>query len=179
MFPICKLGEYTSFTPSVPQFYQNAYSSEEALKKILFELGRLAAYANDLADAINDRRDFERLELRVARLEEWANNVRDALDALVNGGRARNPMSGMFDFLYIILKQMYDTLRTHAMTWRQLAATGRTWAELAGDSKTYIEVDMLSNDIWGDGTELIKYTSPNRIDVNTPGFYEEVHINGN
>lgn len=167
-------GAFTRFTPSIPAFYRNVYSTEEGIKRILFELEKLVAYANELADAINDRTDFERLERRVAMLEEWQREVSAAIAALVNGGRARNPLSGMFDYAYVIFKQMYDTLRTHAMTWRQLANTGHTWAELASNGKTYIEVDMISNDIWGDGTELIKYTNPGGIDTNTPGFVEEV-----
>ena len=175
MFPLVPYGAFTRYTPAIPAFYRNVYSSEEGIKKILFELCKLSAYANELADALNDLDEGEaQLAGRVKDLAKRIDDVSRMLDGLKLGGRSRNPVTGAFDYLYVTFKQIWDTLRVHAMTWRQLAATGHTWAELAGDGKTYIEVDMLANDIWGDGTEQIKYTDPDKIDIRTPGYIEEV-----
>lgn len=173
MFPLIPYGAFTRYTPSIPEFYRNIYSSEEGLKKILLELSKLAAYANELADAINrlDGSDSQ-LELKIKRLQERIDALYSMLEDIALGGKTRNPMTGAYSFVYVALKQLYDTLRVHSMTWRQLANTGHTWAELASNGKTYIEVDMLANDIWGDGTEQIKYTEPSRIDVKTPGYME-------
>ena len=175
MFPLVPYSAFTKFTPSIPAFYQNAYSSEEVLKKILFELCKLADYANDLAKALNELDgEDDQLALRIRELQRRVDAIAAMLDGLKVGGRSRNPVSGGFDYMYTIFKQMYDTLRVHAMTWRQLANTGHTWQELANDGKTYIEVDMISNDIWGDGSEQIKYTDPDRIDNRTPGYVEVI-----
>lgn len=175
MFPILPYGVFTRFTPTVPDFYRNIYSQEEGIKKILFELCKLSAYANEIADGLNELDgDYSQLAGRVQELSKRIDAVSALLDGLKLGGRSRNPVTGAFDYLYVTFKQIWDTLRIHSMTWRQLASSGHTWAELAGDGKTYIEVDMLANDIWGDGTEQIKYTNPANIDIHTPGYIEEV-----
>lgn len=175
MFPLVPYGAFTKFTPSIPAFYRNVYSEEEGIKKILFELCKLCEYANELSGALNDLDgDNAQIRLKISILQDRVDAISKMLDDLKLGGKSRNPVSGAFDYLYVVFKQMYDTLRVHAMTWRQLANTGHTWAELANDGKTYIEVDMISNVIWGDGSEQIKYTDPAKIDVKTPGYFEEV-----
>ncbi len=163
-------GAFTKYTPVVPAFYRNIYSQEEGLKKILLELDKLAAYANELADAINSI-DTSILNRRLAFIERRLSKLEKAFESIKLGGRVRNPVSGLYNYTYVALKQMYDVLRVHSMTWRQLAATGKTWEEL-NNGKTYIEIDMLANTIFGDGTETVKYTPERGIDVNTPGFKE-------
>ena len=163
-------GAFTKYTPVVPAFYRNIYSQEEGLKKILFELDKLAAYANELANAINSI-DLRVLDRRLNYIERRLVKLEQAFESIKRGGRVRNPVSGLYSYTYVALKQMYDVLRVHSMTWRGLAATGKTWNEL-NNGKTYIEIDMLANTIFGDGAEIIKYTPTRGIDDDTPGFKE-------
>ena len=173
MYPLVPFGAFTDFTPVVPAFYKNVYSPEEAIKKIIYELDKLAAYANEIAEEVNDKSDIERLDLRVSILEDALAELQEQFDAIEAGGRYRNPITGGYDYAYVVAKQMYDLLRLHAMTWKELKAKGLTWQELAANGKTNLEVDFLSNDIWGDGAEQIKYTNPGKIDVFTPGYAKE------
>lgn len=84
----------------------------------------------------------------------------------------RNPVTGFRDYGYVVLKQMYDMLRTRAMTWDELAATGMTWDELKATTRSWFDVDMFSNDYWGNKQPRAKYTPADHIDVATPGYVE-------
>lgn len=159
-----------SFTPAVPAFYENIYSPEEGIKKILFELSRLADFANEIAAEVNDKTDIVRLDRRVAKLEEAVYEIGDELLALQAGGRYRNPVTGGYDYAYVVAKQMYAALRIECMTWRGLASTGKTWAEIAAAGKTYVEVDIASNILFGDGVPAYKVDAADKIDTETPGY---------
>lgn len=84
----------------------------------------------------------------------------------------RNPVTGFRDYGYVVAKQMYDMLRTHAMTWDELAATGMTWDQLRDTTRSWFEVDMFSNDYWGNKTTRAKFTPADHIDVNSPGYVD-------
>ena len=164
-------GAFTKFTPTVPAFYRNVYSQEEGIKKILFELCKLQAYCNEVAEAINSI-DLDTFNRRFAFLERKLGELEEAFEYLRSGGRVRNPVNGLFTSVYTALKQMYDAVRVFSLTWRELAAKGKTWNELAASGKTYLEVDMAANKLFGDGTEHYKYTPVRSIDTDTPGFKE-------
>lgn len=84
----------------------------------------------------------------------------------------RNPVTGMRNFTYVALKQMYDMLRTYACTWDELKNTGMTWDELKATAHTWFEVDMFGNVYWGEGEQRAKFTPTDHIDVNSPGYSE-------
>lgn len=44
---------FTQFTPTLPEFYWNVYSSEQRIKHICYELCKLHAYSDYLAEQIN------------------------------------------------------------------------------------------------------------------------------
>lgn len=97
--------------------------------------------------------------------------LQSELDALKKGWfTARNPVTGMYDFGYVILKQMYDILRVYACTWDELAETGMTWDELKAEGHSWFEVDTFGNLYWGDGSIRVKYTPRDHIDWLTPGY---------
>lgn len=175
MYPVVPFRDFTAFTPAVPAFYENVYSPEEGIKKVLFELQKLAAYANEIAEEVNDKSDVVRLDRRVAKLEEAVYEIGNELEALQTGGRYRNPVTGGYDYAYVVAKQMYSALRIECMTWRGLASTGKTWAEIAAAGKSYIEVDMTSNILFGDGVPTYKIDAADKIDTETPGYtFKEV-----
>ena len=170
MYPIVPFRDFTALSPSVPAFYNNVYSQEEGIKKILYELGKLAEYANAIADEVNDTADFERMDRRVAQLEADVERIADELDALNAGGKFRNPVTGGYDYAYVVARQMYAALRIQCMTWAELRDTGKTWEELAASGKTYLEVDMASNILFGDGTPKYKTDNAAKIDTDTAGY---------
>ena len=51
--PIAPLWGWTQYTPALPSFYWDVYSSEERVKKLCLEFYKLCQYANMLADNIN------------------------------------------------------------------------------------------------------------------------------
>lgn len=44
---------WTQYTPALPEFYWNVYSSEERIKKLCMQLHKLCEYANMLGENIN------------------------------------------------------------------------------------------------------------------------------
>lgn len=44
---------FTQFTPALPEFYWNVYSSEQRIKHICYELCKLAAYDDYIAEQLN------------------------------------------------------------------------------------------------------------------------------
>ena len=99
--------------------------------------------------------------------------LQEEVDQLQIGHTAtRNPVTGMRNFTYVALKQMYDMLRTYACTWDELRNQGMTWDELKASGHTWFEVDMFGNVYWGDGEQRAKFTPTDHIDVNSPGYSE-------
>lgn len=61
--PIVPFARWTDFTPTIPEFYWDVYSSEERIKKICMEMHKLCEYANMLCDNLNiDRGLIEELQ---------------------------------------------------------------------------------------------------------------------
>lgn len=46
-------GSFTAYTPALPQFYWDVYSSEQRIKHICYEIDKIIAYANMLGININ------------------------------------------------------------------------------------------------------------------------------
>ena len=51
--PIVPYKAFTNFTPALPQFYWDVYSSEQRIKQLCQELDKLVAYANMLGTQLN------------------------------------------------------------------------------------------------------------------------------
>lgn len=106
-------------------------------------------------------------------LEQLISALEAEVDQLQIGHTAtRNPVTGMRNFTYVALKQMYDMLRTYACTWDELKNTGMTWDELKATAHSWFEVDMFGNVYWGEGEQRAKFTPTDHIDVNSPGYSE-------
>lgn len=60
--PLIPYGGFTTFTPTLPEFYWNVYSSEQRIKHICYELCKLAKYDDYLAEQLGlTREDVEKL----------------------------------------------------------------------------------------------------------------------
>lgn len=60
--PLIPYGGFTKFTPTLPEFYWDVYSSEQRVKHICYELCKLARYDDYLAEQLGlTRADVEKL----------------------------------------------------------------------------------------------------------------------
>lgn len=60
--PLIPYGGFTTFTPTLPEFYWDVYSSEQRIKHICYELCKLAKYDDYLAEQLGlTRKDVEKL----------------------------------------------------------------------------------------------------------------------
>lgn len=116
----------------------------------------------------------------VARFNAALNKLSEAVEGLNNQiAVTRNPVTGNNDFIYVALKQMYDILRPHTITWNELAATGMTWDELQEELYTYYELEMFANVlINNDEEQRVFFTPSAHIDPYTPGYHADIFVTG-
>lgn len=64
IYHIVPYGSYTAYTPALPQFYWDVYSSEQRIKHICYEIDKIINYADSLGVQLNVTHDD------VAKLQE-------------------------------------------------------------------------------------------------------------
>lgn len=156
---------YKGFQYPLPPSWKYAVRQQDQIYWLLQALLKL----NCAAVSKEDLDDLERLLVDyITRVDA---QIEERIDALQKGWYAgRNPVTGMYDFGYVIYKQMYDMLRVYACTWDELKNTGMTWDELKATAHSWFEVDLFGNLYWGDGDIRAKYTPREHVDWMTPGF---------
>lgn len=156
---------YKGFQYPLPPSWKYAVRQQDQIYWLLQALLKL----NCAAVSQEDLDELERLLVDyISRVDA---QIEERIDALQKGWYAgRNPVTGMYDFGYVIYKQMYDMLRVYACTWDELAETGMTWNDLNATGFSWFEVDLFGNLYWGDGDIRAKYTPREHIDWMTPGF---------
>lgn len=92
-FPITPFAVWTWSSPVIPEFYWNVYSSEQRIKQICKEIGRIEAYLNYLVNETNKNiieihQRIDALTERVAALEKHVEEEVARLDALIAQLRA-------------------------------------------------------------------------------------------
>lgn len=156
---------YKGFQYPLPPSWKRAVRLEDQIQWLLQALLKLNC-------AAVSQEDLDELEkLLVDYISRVDAQIEERIDALQKGWYAgRNPVTGMYDFGYVIYKQMYDMLRVYACTWDELSETGMTWNDLNATGYSWFEVDLFGNLYWGDGDIRAKYTPREHIDWMTPGF---------
>lgn len=164
------LGNYGE-SHDLPELYWNVRSSEQRIKIIFDELDRLDKTTVRLFS--NDKelnKYLDKLKVETHKLRNEINSISENLNSLIEGGRSRNPVTGNFDKIYVLTKQMYDSLRFFASTWEEVEESGKTWSDIENMDLSYKEFDLFGNDYFGEGEKRANFTESNDIDVNTPGF---------
>lgn len=92
-YPITPFAVWTWSSPVIPEFYWNVYSSEQRIKQICKEIGRIEAYLNYLVNETNKNiieihKRIDQLTERVAALEKHVEEEVARLDALIAQLRA-------------------------------------------------------------------------------------------
>ena len=87
-FPITPFAVWTWSSPVIPEFYWNVYSSEQRIKQICKEIGKIEAYLNYLTNKVNENiieihKRIDALTERVAALEKKVEEEVARLDALI------------------------------------------------------------------------------------------------
>ena len=92
-YPITPFAVWTWSSPVIPEFYWNVYSSEQRIKQICKEIGKIEAYLNYLVNETNKNiieihQRIDQLTERVAALEKHVEEEVARLDALIAQLRA-------------------------------------------------------------------------------------------
>ena len=92
-FPITPFAVWTWSSPVIPEFYWNVYSSEQRIKQICKEIGKIESYLNYLTNKVNENiielhKRIDQLTERVAALEKHVEEEVARLDALIAQLRA-------------------------------------------------------------------------------------------
>lgn len=92
-YPITPFAVWTWSTPVIPEFYWNIYSSEQRIKQICKEIGKIESYLQYLVNATNSNiielhKRIDVLTERVAALEKHVEEEVARLDALIAQLRA-------------------------------------------------------------------------------------------
>ena len=92
-YPITPFAVWTWSSPVIPEFYWNVYSSEQRIKQICKEIGKIEAYLQYLVNATNSNiielhKRIDVLTERVAALEKKVEEEVARLDALIAQLRA-------------------------------------------------------------------------------------------
>lgn len=87
-YPITPFAVWTWSTPVIPEFYWNVYSSEQRIKSICKEIGKIESYLNYLTNKVNENiielhQRIDALTERVAALEKHVEEEVARLDALI------------------------------------------------------------------------------------------------
>ena len=87
-YPITPFAVWTWSTPVIPEFYWNIYSSEQRIKSICKEIGKIESYLNYLVNKTNENiielhKRIDVLTERVAALEKHVEEEVARLDALI------------------------------------------------------------------------------------------------
>ena len=92
-FPITPFAVWTWSTPVIPEFYWNIYSSEQRIKQICKEIGKIESYLQYLVNETNKNiielhQRIDALTERVAALEKHVEEEVARLDGLIAQLRA-------------------------------------------------------------------------------------------
>ncbi len=166
-YPLPPSWKYAIRQQDQINYLLQAILAVDAASVALDELNTAVAAALGEGKAYTDMK----VDDAVSRLLSDLQEIRDELAQIITGAYyTRNPVTGDFSPIYTALKQMYDILRVQAMTWNQLAETGKTWDELKASGVSWFDIDMRSNILFGDGNPQVKFTPADHIDEITPGY---------
>ena len=93
MIPFPHYGDFTAFTPVVPELYWNVYSAEERVKALCMEWVKLTAYTQALADTVNEQYDdlkadiqerYDALDAAVQNIDDVVTDMNERFPELVN-----------------------------------------------------------------------------------------------
>lgn len=176
-----------------PQFARSMVKIEDQIYWLLNAVKLLNANAISMAALVEyaDEADTETLKKAKAYADDAVSNFNEQLNDLeeivtaLNSQIAitRNPITGMNTTIYVAIKQMYDMLRPHAVTWNELEEMFDSWADLNSwsieNDYSYYDFEMFANIIKNNSDKhRLFYTPEVNIDNYTPGYYPDIFVHG-
>lgn len=133
MCHIVPYGSYTAYTPALPSFYWDVYSSEQRIKKMCEELCRLVEYGKYLAESIDRIQAVSPEDFQA--YQQYMRNViadlRKEIYELSVGTMAWNVQHGRFTPSIQAQRDMFNDLSVHAITVGELNEQDMTVSDLA------------------------------------------------
>lgn len=158
---ILPFNGWTHFTPTIPEFYWNVYSSEERIKKICCELHKLCEYANMLGDNINiDHQLIEELQAAFKQFMEsgFDDYYAEQIEAWVN--------ANMESIITQAVKMVWFGLTEDGYF---VAYIPDSWEEIIFDTGAVYSEDSY-------GCLMLKWESPNGGVVDDENLYKQTAI---
>lgn len=134
------------------------------------------------AKTLEDAKEYA--DEAVSHFNAALNEVEELIKALnAQIAITRNPVTGHNVNLYVALKQMFDMLRPHTITWDELGDSFESWDAMAAwsneNDKCYYDLEMYANILLNDSDEHRTFFTPeSHIDRYTPGYYPDIFVNG-
>lgn len=111
------------------------------------------------------------VELSKAYTQLVAAQLEEAISGIAAGNiKYRNPVTGGYDYPYVVAKQIFDISMPKAMTWDEITATGKTWAEIAALNVDWWTFTSTARTLIGSDDSVQQYTPTADIDAVTPGY---------
>ena len=124
--PIIPYAKFTQFTPALPEFYWDVYSAEQRIKHICYELCKMHAYADYLAEQIDVLgEDVEGELLQMQRnLDKQQRSFQDEIIRLIGelqeGFLQWDVQLGRFVGTVEAQRDMFNDVTVHAYNCEQL-----------------------------------------------------------
>jgi hypothetical protein len=93
MYPFPHYGDFTAFTPVVPELYWNVYSAEERIKALCMEWVKLTAFTDAMVDTVNEQYSdlkadiqarYDALDAAVQNIDDVVTDMNERFPQLVN-----------------------------------------------------------------------------------------------
>lgn len=145
IIPFPHYGAFTNYTPVIPSFYWDVYSSEQRIHALCKEYAKLIAFTDSMVDTVNAQYG-ELIELKEDFLQYVEEAIGPALDDYTENGALRQLM----DQEFAALDERVDILEGKVATLEGLAvvmtgatastagAAGFVPAPVAGDNAKYL-----------------------------------------
>lgn len=132
-FTAVPYASYTNFTPVLPAFYYDVYSSEQRIKAICLEIDKLQNYSDYLAGKISDLNIVSPDELleAVQKLDDEIAELKAELANLAVGVLQWDVQHGDYRSSSEAQRDMFNDLAVHAITVKQLNSLDMTVKDLA------------------------------------------------
>ena len=132
-FSAVPYASFTNFTPVLPAFYYDVYSSEQRIKAICLEIDKLQEYADYLSGKISDLNVVSPDELSEAtqKLEDEIAELKSEIANLAIGVLQWDVQQGDYRSSSEAQRDMFNDLAVHAITVSTLNSLDMTVKDLA------------------------------------------------
>lgn len=117
---------FTSFTPALPEFYWDVYSAEQRIKHMCYELCKMHAYSDYLAEQIDELGNDVQNELEKIRADiaDWEKALRDEMLNLIaslqEGQLQWDVQKGRYADTVEAQRDMFNDVTVHSYNVEQL-----------------------------------------------------------